>query len=109
MTAPVKAYLETESGQRISFLFNPTTLEVKRTVNWNPQESPGGNAPSLTFDRGQSQTLDFDLVLDTTDTGADVTTAVPGTTADPDTGTSADSTGAAPMFSDEDVLGGWSC
>ena len=74
MTAPVKAYLETESGQRISFLFNPTTLEVKRTVNWNPQESPGGNAPSLTFDRGQSQTLDFDLVLDTTDTGADVTT-----------------------------------
>jgi len=74
MTAPVKAYLETEAGARISFLFNPTTLEVKRTVNWKDQEAPGGNAPSLTFDRGMSQTLDFDLVLDTTDTGADVTT-----------------------------------
>ncbi len=74
MTAPVKAYLETEAGSRISFLFNPTTLEVKRAVKWNAQESPGENAPSLTFDRGQSQTMSFDLIMDTTDTGADVTT-----------------------------------
>src|SRR3546814_649144 len=74
MTAPVKAYLETETGGRIAFLFNPTTLEVKRDVKWNPQEAPGENAPSLTFDRGQSATLSFDLILDTTDTGADVTT-----------------------------------
>lgn len=74
MTAPVKAYLETEAGQRISFLFNPTQLEVKRSVSWKPQESPGENAPSLTFDRGSSATLSFELILDTTDTGADVST-----------------------------------
>lgn len=74
MTAPVKAYLETEAGRRISFLFNPTQLEVKRSVSWKPQESPGENAPSLTFDRGSSSTLSFELILDTTDTGADVST-----------------------------------
>lgn len=73
MTAPVKAYLETETGSRISFLFNPATLKVKRTVKWNPQESPGENAPSLTFDRGQSSTLSFELMLDTTADGSDVT------------------------------------
>jgi len=73
MTAPVKAYLETESGSRIPFLFNPATLKVKRSVSWTPQESPGENAPSLTWDRGKSSTLGFELILDTTDTGADVT------------------------------------
>lgn len=73
MTAPVKAYLETEAGTRIPFLFNPTTLKVKRSAKWNPQESPGKNAPGLTFDRGQSSTLSFELMLDTTHTGSPVT------------------------------------
>jgi hypothetical protein len=74
MTAPVKAYLETESGSRISFLFNPETLDVKRNVTWLPNPSPQANAPGLTFDRGQSATMTFDLIMDTTDTGTDVTT-----------------------------------
>jgi hypothetical protein len=73
MTAPVKAYLETEGGQRISFLFNPASLDMKRTVTWKANESPNENAPGLTFDRGQSSTLTFDLYMDTTDTGQDVT------------------------------------
>ncbi len=73
MTAPVKAYLETETGQQIPFLFNPATIDVSRTVSWKPQESPGENAPSMTWDRGQAATMKFDLVLDTTDTGSDVT------------------------------------
>lgn len=74
MTAPVKAFLETETGKRIPFLFNPTTLIVKRAVDWNTQASPGKNAPSLTFGQGKSSTLTFDMMLDTTDTGADVST-----------------------------------
>jgi len=74
MTAPVKAYLETETGTRIPFLFNPTTIEMKREVSWKSQESPGENAPTLTWDRGKSATMGFDLILDTTDTGADVST-----------------------------------
>jgi len=73
MTAPVKAYLETETGQRINFLFNPSNIEMSRTVEWKPQSSPGENAPSLTWDHGKSGTMKFDLIMDTTDTGSDVT------------------------------------
>ncbi|MCK9485696.1 MAG: LysM peptidoglycan-binding domain-containing protein [Dehalococcoidia bacterium] len=73
MTAPVKAYLETETGSQIPFLFNPSSIDMSRSVSWKPQESPGENAPSLTWDRGQAATMKFDLVLDTTDTGSDVT------------------------------------
>lgn len=73
MTAPVKAYLETESGQRIPFLFNPASLDIGRSVVWKPQESPGENAPQLTFDHGSSGSVSMELWFDTTDTGADVT------------------------------------
>lgn len=73
MSAPVKAYLETEDGKRINFLFNPDTLNVTRTVKWDPQKSPGENAPSLTFSNGESATLGFLIWLDTTATGSDVT------------------------------------
>lgn len=73
MTAPVKAYLETETGQQIPFLFNPASIETTRSVTWKPQESPGENAPTLTWDRGSAATMKFELMLDTTDTGSDVT------------------------------------
>lgn len=73
MTAPVKAYLETEAGDQINFLFNPETLTVNRTVKWDPLKSPGENAPGLTFLQGESGTMSFKLILDTTATGEDVT------------------------------------
>ncbi|GMU40216.1 MAG: peptidase M23 [Chloroflexota bacterium] len=72
MTAPVKAYLKTEDGKTITFLFNPAQLSYNRTVSWGEQKSPLENAPQLTFDRGQSATISFDLQMDTTDTGDDV-------------------------------------
>lgn len=72
MTAPVKAYLETEDGSRISFLFNPQQLSYSRSVSWGEQKSPFEDAPQLTFDRGQSGSINFDLIMDTTDTGGDV-------------------------------------
>lgn len=72
MTAPVKAYLQTEDGDTITFLFNPQQLSYTRTVSWGQQGSPLENAPQLTFDRGQSATISFDLIMDTTDTGGDV-------------------------------------
>ena len=73
-----------------------------------PSISVDGDADTTAASDGTAQSS-ADGGASMSETGADVTTAVPGTTADPDTGTSADSTGAAPMFSDEDVLGGWSC
>lgn len=74
MTAPVKAYLETEDGDSIPFLFNPDSIEVSRTVTWGSQESPGENAPKLTWGHGHSATMKItELWFDTTDTGAAVT------------------------------------
>ncbi|MEX1023260.1 MAG: LysM peptidoglycan-binding domain-containing protein [Dehalococcoidia bacterium] len=73
MTAPVKAYLEIETGGKIDFLFNPETLTVNRSVKWDPQRSPGENAPTMTFINGEPATMSFKLILDTTATGEDVT------------------------------------
>ena len=73
MTAPVKAYLETETGQQISFLFNPASIDMTRSVLWGDKPSPGESAPSLTWNKGNSATMSFDLMMDTTDTGSDVT------------------------------------
>jgi hypothetical protein len=72
MTAPVKAYLETEDQKKITFLFNPKELSYNRSVSWRDQQSPLENAPQLTFDRGTSATISFELQMDTTDTGDDV-------------------------------------
>lgn len=74
MSAPVKAYLKTELNEQINCLFNPDELTVSRTVSWSGPTSNKANAPSVTFGGGQSGTLKFDLMFDTTDTGESVTT-----------------------------------
>ncbi len=71
-----------------------------------PSISVEGDEDTTTASEGTSETS-ADGGVSMSD--ADVTTASPGTTADPDTGPGADSTGMAPVFADEDVLGGWSC
>ena len=73
MTGPVKAYLKTELDEQINCLFNPDELTVSRTVTWSGPASNKANAPSVTFGGGQSGTLKFDLMFDTTDTGESVT------------------------------------
>lgn len=74
MTGPVKAYLKTELDEQIDCLFNPEELTVTRTVSWSGPTSNKSNAPSVTFGGGQSGTLKFDLMFDTTDTGETVMT-----------------------------------
>lgn len=73
-SAPVKARLETETGATIPFMFNPETITVQRNVTWTDQSSPGENAPQQVFTSGAAGTMSFSLTLDTTDTGAAVTT-----------------------------------
>ena len=73
MSGPAKAYLVSERGDRIDFLFNPAELTVSKSNSWNAGETKGGNAPELRFQGGQSATLSFSLTLDTTRTGSDVT------------------------------------
>ena len=73
-SAPAKAFLKTEQGDRIDCLFNPSELTISKSNTWNASEKKGGNAPELRFQGGQSGTLTLTLTLDTTDQGTDVTT-----------------------------------
>lgn len=73
MSAPVKAYIETETGSKISCLFNPTTLQMVKANSWSGDTRPGRNAPELLFDGGQSGTMTLDLLFDTTADGKPVT------------------------------------
>src|SRR3954452_1712630 len=67
-----KAYLETESGDKIACLFNPAELTIGKSNSWQAPESKGKNAPDLRFQAGQPGTLAMSLTLDTTQDGSDV-------------------------------------
>ena len=73
MSAPVKAFLLTETGDRIDCLFNPAELTVQKTNNWTAPQSKGKTTPQLRFQAGLSGQLTVELVFDTTDTGDPVT------------------------------------
>jgi LysM repeat protein len=69
-----KAYLEVESGGRVDAMFNPTTFAFSTQNNWESDQIPGKNTPSLRYAGGAGGTFDLSLVFDTTDTGKSVTT-----------------------------------
>ncbi len=73
MAAGQKAYLETESGDRIDCLFNPAELSISQTNGWEGPAAPGRNAPQLAFTGGQSGTMTLNLVFDTTADASPVT------------------------------------
>lgn len=74
MAGPVKAYLETESGDPIHCMFNPAELTISKANSWKPAgEAKGKNAPELRFQAGQSATLAISLTFDTTREGTTVT------------------------------------
>jgi LysM repeat protein len=68
-----KAYLDTETGERLPCLFNPASLTVALSNVWRGDETPGKSAPDLYFAGSASATFDTELVFDTTDTGKPVT------------------------------------
>jgi hypothetical protein len=68
-----KAFLLTESGDRIACLFNPAELTIGKSNSWQAPEAKGKDAPDLRFQAGQPGTMTMSLTLDTTDDGSDVT------------------------------------
>jgi len=68
-----KAHLKTEGGHEIACLINPSEITVTKANSWQAGQSKGANAPRLRFQAGQSATIALSLMLDTTDTGSDVT------------------------------------
>jgi phage tail protein X len=73
MPSGQKAYLETESGDRIDCLFNPAEFSISQSNGWEGSNAPGRNAPQLEFTGGQSGTMGLDLIFDTTADGTPVT------------------------------------
>lgn len=74
MSGPVKAFLQTESGDKIECMFNPAELTISKSNTWQAAgEAKGHNAPELRFQAGQSATLTLSLTFDTTRDGTAVT------------------------------------
>lgn len=67
-----KAYLETEGGDRISCLFNPSDLALSQMNGWAADAMPGKGVPTLRYTGAASGQLRLTLFFDTTDTGEDV-------------------------------------
>lgn len=68
-----KAFLETETRQRIPCLFNPDELSVSRQNSWKGKGMPGKGVPTLTYGGATGGSLSLNLTFDTTDTGQPVT------------------------------------
>lgn len=73
MPSGQKAYLQTESGDRIDCLFNPAEFSISQSNGWEGRNAPGRNAPQLEFTGGQSGTMSLNLIFDTTGDGTPVT------------------------------------
>ena len=72
-TTQDKAFLETEKGDRIPCLFNPTALQVTRVNQWAADSPAGRSMPRLRFAGPRSGTLHLELFFDTTAEGGAVT------------------------------------
>jgi hypothetical protein len=68
-----KAYLQHEDGTHIPCLFNPESISVSRTNNWQGPEKPGKSVPQLAYKGASSATMNLSLTFDSTDTGNSVT------------------------------------
>ena len=77
MVQPVqlqKAFLTTESGQKIECMFNPERFAFSMSNRWEPSRVPGRSAPGLRFAGGESGAFTLSLTFDTTAEGVSVTT-----------------------------------
>ncbi|MDP8969922.1 MAG: LysM peptidoglycan-binding domain-containing protein [Actinomycetota bacterium] len=70
---PTKAYLKIEDGDTLAFQFNPAELRITKSNTWEGRPAKGKDAPQLRFQQGESGTLSFTAVFDTTHDGTDVT------------------------------------
>ncbi|MGH9136351.1 MAG: LysM peptidoglycan-binding domain-containing protein [Acidimicrobiales bacterium] len=73
MPSNEKAFLETETKQRIPCSFNPSELQIQMMNRWAADSVPGGGAPSVRYAGSQSGMLSLSLFFDTTADGSSVT------------------------------------
>jgi hypothetical protein len=69
-----KAYLQTETGDKLPCLFNPSKLEITLENSYESTSMPGKQAPEMRYGGGGSGKISgLELLFDTTDTGTTVT------------------------------------
>jgi hypothetical protein len=64
--------VSSSASDKFEVQFNPTTLKLKKQNHWDFGSTTGKNLSSATFKGGQPQSQSFDLLFDSTDTGASV-------------------------------------
>lgn len=69
-----KAFLESETRQRIPCLFNPDDLHLSRSNEWSGKSMSGKGVPVLAYQGAGSGSLALNLTFDTTADGSAVTT-----------------------------------
>jgi hypothetical protein len=67
-----QAMLRTETGDNISFMFNPADLTIAKAATWGARQAKGRDAPALRFQGGQSGTVSLTITLDATINGQSV-------------------------------------
>lgn len=72
-TSDKKAYLQTEGGDKIPCLFNPSDLALSQVNAWTADVLPGKGVPTLRYTGAASGQLRLTLFFDTTDSGSPVT------------------------------------
>jgi Contractile injection system tube protein/LysM domain len=68
-----KAFLQTEKGDNIPCLFNPTELSFSRSNSWQAPNMPGKGVPTLNYSGANSGSMTLRLFFDSTDDGSPVT------------------------------------
>ena len=68
-----KAFLQTEKGDNIPCLFNPTELSFSRSNCWQAPDMPGKGVPTLNYSGANSGSMTLRLFFDSTDDGTPVT------------------------------------
>jgi hypothetical protein len=60
-----------DQGIALAFQFNPTSITIKKSSNYEIEEIPGWEAPTVTWKSGGIQRIEFDLLFDesVTETG----------------------------------------
>lgn len=70
--ASTKAYLkDLDGGRTVNFQFNPKEFKINDKANWKAGDE-GTDKPLLTYEKGDPNTVSFDLVFDGTEDGTDV-------------------------------------
>lgn len=73
MSAPEKAFLEIENGERLPCLFNPAQLSISRSNAWAGEPMPGRGVPRLRYAGARPGWMSLELFFDTTHDGTPVT------------------------------------